>query len=296
MADNVEADPGTGGATFATDDIGGVHYPRSKVVWGPDGTANDTDDASGKRLPVKIAELGSVTLAVSNAGTFATQITGDALTALQLIDDIVLTDDAAFTPGSGKGVAIMGMADMTGPDSVDEGDIGAVRMTLARELLVSVRDAAGNNRGLNVDASGNIGVTDAGASLTVDNAGTFAVQDSPATSGGLAVSRVIDFSGANQGQTSIKASAGQVYGWTITNTNAAARYVKIYNTASPTSASTPVLTILVPGNTAGAGIAQHTGPGIAFGTAIGMRATTGVADNDANAVASGEVIANVYYK
>jgi hypothetical protein len=53
MADNVTANSGSGGAVFATDDIGSVHYPRSKVVWGPDGTANDTAAASGKGLPVQ---------------------------------------------------------------------------------------------------------------------------------------------------------------------------------------------------------------------------------------------------
>lgn len=56
MADNLIANAGSGGATFATDDIAGVHHPRTKVEWGPDGTVNEVDDASGKRLPVKVAE------------------------------------------------------------------------------------------------------------------------------------------------------------------------------------------------------------------------------------------------
>lgn len=56
MADNVQSNPAVGGVTWATDDIGGVHYPRNKAVWGPDGTANETDDATGKRLPVKVGE------------------------------------------------------------------------------------------------------------------------------------------------------------------------------------------------------------------------------------------------
>jgi hypothetical protein len=34
MADNVIADAGSGGATFATDDIGGVHYPINKLTFG----------------------------------------------------------------------------------------------------------------------------------------------------------------------------------------------------------------------------------------------------------------------
>jgi len=41
MADNVTANAGSGGAVFATDDIGGVHYPRQKLVYGADGSATD---------------------------------------------------------------------------------------------------------------------------------------------------------------------------------------------------------------------------------------------------------------
>lgn len=53
------------------------------------------------------------------------------------------TDDAAFTPAVGAGTPIMGFADETSPDSVDEGDVGVVRMTLTRALHVNLRDAAG---------------------------------------------------------------------------------------------------------------------------------------------------------
>lgn len=56
--DNVTADPGAGGSVFASDDIAGVHYPRTKVTWGPDGTANDADVASGKPLPVQLRTSG----------------------------------------------------------------------------------------------------------------------------------------------------------------------------------------------------------------------------------------------
>lgn len=57
MADNFVTNAGSGGSTFAADDIGsGVLLPRAKVVWGPDGTGNDADDTSGKRLPVKVGE------------------------------------------------------------------------------------------------------------------------------------------------------------------------------------------------------------------------------------------------
>lgn len=53
MADNVIANPGAGGETLATDDIGGVQYPRSKLVIGADGV-NDGDVSSANPLPVRV--------------------------------------------------------------------------------------------------------------------------------------------------------------------------------------------------------------------------------------------------
>lgn len=52
MADNVTTNPGTGGADFATDDIGGVHWQRVKVTWGVDGVANDA--SASNPLPVTV--------------------------------------------------------------------------------------------------------------------------------------------------------------------------------------------------------------------------------------------------
>jgi hypothetical protein len=85
--------------------------------------------------------------AVTNAGTFATQVDGAALTSLQLIDDIVYVDDTAtHATGTSKGALLMAAATPTDA-SVDANDIGAVAMTTDRKLHVSVRDAlpAGTN-------------------------------------------------------------------------------------------------------------------------------------------------------
>lgn len=41
MADNFVTNAGSGGATFASDDVGGIQYPRVKASVGPDGTAQD---------------------------------------------------------------------------------------------------------------------------------------------------------------------------------------------------------------------------------------------------------------
>jgi hypothetical protein len=88
VADNVIANAGAGGATFAADDIAGVHFPRSKITLGADGV-NDGD--------------------VSSANPMPTTVSGAALTALQLIDDVVYVDDAVWTNNTSKHVLLGGL-------------------------------------------------------------------------------------------------------------------------------------------------------------------------------------------
>lgn len=203
MADNLELDPGSGGATAATDDVGGVHYQKVKLA---DGSADSSTmvavaggvEANALRVTIASDSTGVLSvddngaaLTVDNGGTFAVQVDGSALTALQKIDDPVLVDDAAFTPATSSVMMIGAEFDDTGTDPVDEGDAGAVRMSGNRNLYVNIRDNAGNERGLNIDANGEIQIsgtrnalpiTDNAGSLTVDgtvavtNTGTFAVQ------------------------------------------------------------------------------------------------------------------------
>jgi hypothetical protein len=52
MADNVSITPGVG-ANIAADEIGGVKYPRSKMVVGADGV-NDGDVSDANPVPMKI--------------------------------------------------------------------------------------------------------------------------------------------------------------------------------------------------------------------------------------------------
>lgn len=131
--------------------------------------------------------------------------------------------------------------------------------------------------------------------INVPSAGSSSVSISTATSGGLTIKRTI--SAASTNATSAKASAGQLYGWSITNTNAAVMYVKLYNKASaPTvGTDTPVITIAVPGSTVGGGTNYNSDIGIAFATGIAYATTTGAADSDTAAVAANEVIINLFY-
>jgi len=65
LADNIEVTAGTG-TNIAADDIGaGLLVQRVKTTWGPDGTANDADVASGKPLPVQLRASGGTEIATA---------------------------------------------------------------------------------------------------------------------------------------------------------------------------------------------------------------------------------------
>jgi hypothetical protein len=88
----VELNAQSGGQKVVTDVIDSNHVQVVKIMHGADG-ANDGLADNATPLPV--------TGAVTNAGTFAVQVNGDALTSLQLIDDAIRVEDAAEPEGTG---------------------------------------------------------------------------------------------------------------------------------------------------------------------------------------------------
>ena len=126
MADNVAVTPGTG-ATFATDDIGGIQYPRVKISQGADGSG--TDVSSAAPLNVTLANGTVPSHAVTNAGTFATQVTSIAAGTNNIGDVDVLTvpadpfganADAASATGS-LSAKMRGIATALGVTALDLG-------------------------------------------------------------------------------------------------------------------------------------------------------------------------------
>ncbi len=73
--------------------------------------------------------------AVTNAGVFATQVDGAALTALQLIDDTVKVDDAAFTVAVSS-VSMAGALAVAMGSAPDDADAGDAVVTLANRNRV----------------------------------------------------------------------------------------------------------------------------------------------------------------
>lgn len=101
-------------------------------------------------------------------------------------------------------------------------------------------------------------------------------------------------SAASVNNTLVKGSAGRLYGYHLSNTSAAWRYVKLYNkaTAPVAGTDTPVMTIpLGPGQSVAV---RNTVP-VAFAAGIGYAITGAAADNDATAVAAGDVVGHLLW-
>ncbi|MGE0371941.1 MAG: hypothetical protein AB7Q01_08645 [Gammaproteobacteria bacterium] len=109
---------------------------------------------------------------------------------------------------------------------------------------------------------------------------------------GLFLHRTI--SAASTNATSAKASQGNLYSILAVNTNAAARYLKLYNkaTAPTVGTDTPVMTIILPPSVP---IEITTSIGWGFSLGIAFALTTGIADTDTNAVAANEIVVNLGY-
>ncbi|UOF79906.1 hypothetical protein [Caudoviricetes sp.] len=104
-------------------------------------------DANG-RLKVEAFSGEALPVTFTGSTDVATQTTlASLLTSSQLIDDIVYTDDTStHSTGSSKGALMMAAATPT-DTAVNANDIGALAMTVNRELLVQVNTAlpAGTN-------------------------------------------------------------------------------------------------------------------------------------------------------
>lgn len=296
MADNLttqSATPATvpSASVIATDDVSGVHFQRVKLVDGTldsnvgiAGDATNGLDVDVTRVQGTVAVSGPLTdtqlraTAVPVSGSVAVsnfpasqQVTGTFWQATQPVSGTVGVSGTVTVDGSG----------VTQPVSDGGGSI-----TVDGSVTVS-----------NFPASQAVTGTFWQATQPVSFSGQ-SVSVAPATSGGLSIKSVLS-SATLSTATNVKASAGQVFGWVITNTSASPRYVKFYNTSgTPTAGSgTPELRIMVPGNTSGAGIvaAEFTN-GIAFNMGIGFTIVSGPTDADPSNISANEVIVNVLYK
>jgi len=122
----------------------------------------------------------------------------------------------------------------------------------------------------------------------------WSVKISPQTTGGATNFRIN--AAATTNATNVKASAGQVYGWCLTNAAAALRYVRLFNlaTAPTVGTSTPTQTIILAAN--GGEVCQSFDFGIVYATGIAFDITGANGDSDATAVTANDVSGALYFQ
>lgn len=109
----------------------------------------------------------------------------------------------------------------------------------------------------------------------------------------LSVAR-LQSSAASANPTSVKATNANVYRVMGVNTNAAIRYLKLYDLASsPTvGTDTPKVTLALPAQA----VFNYDLDGLWFPAGLGFGLVTGAADNDTTGVGSGDILGlNILY-
>lgn len=189
MADNSLLPTASGNETFANDDIGGVKHPRAKVGWGPDGTFNDTDVASGKPLPTQLRHSDG-TIVTDNTGMkiSSSQLAPNRTTAGAMSDGFQLIDVPSDGTAAQRPVAV---AHGANPTAVAAGAkvaraanragipfmIGGHPNVITTTAKIADADGAQTNAALVTVSSGaKIVVTAISAICDADNTGKVAVR------------------------------------------------------------------------------------------------------------------------
>ena len=169
----------------------------------------------------------------------------------------------ANTTGTGiPAVGLYAQFDDVAPTAITENRYGNVRMSTNRNLYNTIRDAAGNERGANVSANGELST----------------IPSASASSTGLTVSKT-DAQTATV--TAVKASAGRVHGYHIFNSNTVDIYFHFYDIASGSvtvGTSVRARTLWIP---SGGAIDSNFAVPLTFATAISIAATTTITGSSA---------------
>jgi hypothetical protein len=191
-----------------------------------------------------------------------------------------VSDSFIIVPADSTGKKLQTFNNTVNAQSVHSEGVTLVRSSDNTEIGTSAQPVRTDPTGTTTQpVSGTVGVSTT----------SFGVK--PLTSGGLSIYHVV--SAATDNAANVKASAGQLFGWSIYNNAGYPVYVKFHNTAgTPTSGSGVVKAI---GIQAGTRAEAFTDAGISFGTGIGISIVKGITDASTTAVALSDCIVDVFY-
>lgn len=149
MADGLVLDPGAGGGTVMTDDVGGTHYPVSKIVLG---TADQNQGyvATSNPMPILgtavVSSLPAVSGTVNISGTVPTTVQSGTITRIQGVTpgvaatDLGKAEDAAHASGD-TGVLLLGVRNDQSPSPAattsNDGDYAALQVDQYGSLRIT---------------------------------------------------------------------------------------------------------------------------------------------------------------
>jgi len=205
---------GTVTATLSATDNAVLDQIETNTSYG-DKTGGGSESGA---LRVTIADNSTGLISVTNTGTFSTQVDGDALTALQLIDDTVATlGTDTYTENTTKGNIIGAVRNDTLAALADaNNNIAPLQVNANGALYVmATGDDSGTTRNVTVDANGRlqVDVVSGGGGVTpigsTGNANPADAANNPTPTANFAgaevdcqnVSKISAYGGVNQGCT-----------------------------------------------------------------------------------------------
>jgi hypothetical protein len=290
----------------------GVHVANTVTANATLQTQTDTVMVGG----VNIKEINAVTPLMGNGTTgtgsqrvtIASDNTAFSVNPVSATVPVVTMNSASANNGLNSAVALV--FDDAAPTSITENNFGFARMSANRNAYSTIRDAAGNERGVNVNASNQMSIsldgdtlsTARGASVTeppilngceylsgpsavsngqkvttlCDTLGNALSAASPSPDAITAASACYVKSGTGTlndttNHANCKASAGNLYGVRAINTSATLAYLKLYNlTTDPTCSSATGFIESIPIP------AQATGAGFIDPANLAINYTTGI--------------------
>lgn len=194
MADNFTANPGSGGDTFAADDVGGVKYPYSKLDIGGDGVSSPVTSANPLPIALAASQLSS-TVPDNTIAAQPVRLVGQDITVARFADvgSGILSPQMvqSGTTGTGQGISqAAGSLLLTSGTTAGASTLlrsvtawrGAWRMNVSTVLsqriannnfAVIMGDLIGEDLAVTVNSSTSISVTKTAHGFTSTNVGQF---------------------------------------------------------------------------------------------------------------------------